>query len=343
VYGSLSESYAGAGKMQEAYQNLLLSNQYRDSVSRDEQLKVIEETKAIYETEKKEQQIALQQAELSQQQARLNQTYIVIGFLVITVIFIIIIFVLVRSRLKRKQQLLQKEKELSVREAYIEASIQSQENERKRFARDLHDGLGQLISSLRMILHPVHKNMGIEERMIVNEKAETLLNDMHHEIRSIAFNLMPHTLIQYGLVPALKEMAERMNHSGAVVIRIDSFHVPDRLTELQEISLYRVVQEWVNNVIKYAQPSVIEVQLVGHDHEISVTIEDNGKGFDPSVLEKSEGNGWKNIQSRLNLLDGFYDIDSQPGKNGTTLTLRIPFVTSVDTRSLNTLEIETQS
>lgn len=324
VYGSLSEAYAGAGKMKEAYDNLLLCNNYRDSVFRQEQLKVIEETRASYETEKKEQQIALQQAGLAEQQAQLRQTYSIIISLTIVVILIIVIFILVRGRLKREQKLLQKAKELSIREAYIQAYIQSQENERKRFAQDLHDGMGQLLSSLRLVLDTVHRNTTTDERVTVMDKAEGLLHEMHQEIRSIAFNLMPQTLIQVGLIEALKEMAERLNHSTGVVIRVGSFDIPDRLSEVQEISLYRIAQEWVNNIIKYAEASLVEIQFVGHEQEISVTIEDNGKGFDPRKLEQGEGNGWKNIRSRSNLLKGQLEIDSQPGKNGTTFILKVP-------------------
>ncbi len=324
VYGSLSEAYAGAGRMNEAYKNLLLSNQYRDSVFKAEQLTAIEETKAVYETEKKEQQIALQQAELSERAAEIQQTYIIIAALVVTVVLLSIIFLLVRSRYRRNQQLMKREKELSVQEAFIMASIQSQENERKRFAQDLHDGMGQLISALRLSLLSVNKDSSIEQRVEVVNKAEGLLNDMHREIRSIAFNLMPQTLVQHGLVPALKEMADRINASGQIVVRIDSYEIPARLAEVQEISLYRIIQEWINNVVKYANAKLIEVQLVGHESELAITIEDNGRGFDIKVLESSAGNGWKNIMSRMNLVKGAIDVDSQPGRRGTTLVLRLP-------------------
>ncbi|HEY3402341.1 MAG TPA: tetratricopeptide repeat protein [Ohtaekwangia sp.] len=335
VYGGLSEAYAGAGKMKDAYENLLLANQYRDSVFRQEQLKVIEETKASYETEKKEQQIALQQEHLAEQRAQLRQTYSIIILLTVVVILVVIIFILVRGRFRREQKLLHKAKELSIREAYIEAYIQSQENERKRFAQDLHDGMGQLLSSLRLVLGTVSPQSTTHDRVQVMDKAEHLLQDMHREIRSIAFNLMPQTLIQSGLIAALKEMAARLNHSTNVTINVGGFDLPDKLSEVQEISLYRIVQEWVNNVIKYAAASVIEIQFVGHDEEISLTIEDNGRGFDPGVLEHSEGNGWKNIRSRSNLLKGEIFIDSKAGQSGTTFMIRLPVMIREETASLS--------
>jgi signal transduction histidine kinase len=312
------------------YKNAFLYQQkgksFSDSLYTIDKTKVIEDLQTRYETERKEQQIILQKAELAEREAEIRQTYIIIGALIITVLLTIAVFLLNRSRYKRKQELLMKEKELSVHEAYILASIQSQENERKRFAQDLHDGMGQLISALRLSLLSVNRDSSLEHRVMIVNKAEGLLNDMHHEIRSVAFNLMPQTLVQHGLVPALQEMSERISSSGQIVIRVSHFDVPDRLSEVQEISLYRAIQEWINNIVKYSQARVIEVQLVGHDQEIAITIEDNGGGFDTSVLESSSGNGWKNINSRLNLIRGTVDVDSYSGGKSTTLILRVPLV-----------------
>lgn len=328
TYEQLAASHVQLNDFKQAFLYQQKSKAFNDSLYSIEKTKVIVDLQTKYETEKKEQQIEVQKAELAERAAEIKQTYIIIIALVITVVLIIIIFLLVRSRYKRNQELLQKEKELSVQEAYILASIQSQENERKRFAQDLHDGMGQLISALRLSLLSVNRDSSIEQRVDVVNKAEGLLNDMHREIRSIAFNLMPQTLVQHGLVPALKEMAERINTSGQIIVRIESFDVPERLSEVQEISMYRVIQEWVNNVVKYAGAKFIEVQIVGHESELAITIEDNGNGFNTSVLESSAGNGWKNIKSRMNLVKGTIDVDSQQGRKGTTLVLRIPSLVS---------------
>jgi two-component system, NarL family, sensor kinase len=83
----------------------------------------------------------------------------------------------------------------------------------------------------------------------------------------------------------------------------------------------------VNNIIKYANARFIEIQFVGHDHEIAVMIEDDGMGFEPSMVENSKGNGWKNIKSRINLIKGSVDLDTTPGRQGTTLVFRVPVPT----------------
>src|SRR5687768_3929523 len=97
-------------------------------------------------------------------------------------------------------------------------------------------------------------------------------------------------------------MAKRISQSDKLHMRVSGFDLPARLNELQEISLYRVVQEWTNNSIKYSNATRIDVQLVGHEDEISLTVEDDGDGFAVALLENGTGNGWKNIQSRLNLV-----------------------------------------
>ena len=149
---------------------------------------------------------------------------------------------------------------------------------------------------------------------------------MQKEIRGIAFNLMPQTLIQHGLVPALNEMGLRITSSGKVVVSVGAFETPDRLSEVQEISLYRAIHEWVNNILKYAGATSIQIQLVGHGDELNVTIEDNGEGFDVRLLENGKGNGWRNILSRTKLLHGDVEVDSNVGRSGTILIIRIPIM-----------------
>lgn len=321
---NLYQLFETTGDFKKALSNYVQYATIEDSLSNERSRKNLDELLVTYETDKKEQQIAVQHAELASQKILLGRTYLIIGGLAIILGLLVVIFLLARSRFKRKQQLAENEKQLAVREAFIDATIRSQENERKRFAQDLHDGMGQLISSLRLMVSQLDKNSSVEEKLLIAERSEKVLNDMHTEIRSIAFNLMPQTLIQHGLIPALQEMALRINQTGKIVVSVTGYDVPARLNEVHEISLYRIIQEWVNNVIKYAQATKIEVQLVGHEEEISITVEDNGNGFDPVKLEHSDGNGWKNIRSRVNLVKGEVEIDSAPQHKGTSLIIRVP-------------------
>lgn len=324
TYLTLAKNFEGLKDFKNASKYYYLWAITKDSLYQQSQAEAIAEMSTKYETEKKEQQLVLQQSKLDQQQAQLSKTYVVVVGLVIIIALVMIILYLVSNRHKKQQQLAEKKRQLEVREAYINATIQSQENERKRVAQDLHDGMGQLIAALSMFMTKLSSATPPEERMAVVEEAETILKDMHKEVRAVAFNLMPQTLIQHGLVAALQEMAYRLNESGKIKIEITSFQIPQRLTEVKEISLYRILQEWVTNIIKYAKATKVVINLVDNEDEISVTVEDNGEGFNMAELDQGNGNGWKNIQSRLNLLKGSIDLDSMRGRNGTTLMLSIP-------------------
>lgn len=324
VYEALAENYEGLGDFKNAskyYERWAIA---KDSIYKNATAEAIAEMQTKYESEKKQQQIVLQHAQLTEQETEIRNTYTVIISLSIIIALVIVIMILARARHQRSQKLLKAENELLIREAFIQATIQSQESERKRFAQDLHDSMGQLISSLRMIILSVDNSAPLEKRVDLVSKSEGILDEMHKEIRSVAFNLMPQTLIHEGLLPALKEMARRINQSGSILMQAGGFDLPERLNELLEVSLYRIIQEWTNNVIKYAAATKIEIQLVVHENEITVTIEDDGQGFDANILLQGNGNGWKNIQSRLNLVKGSSDIDSVPGRRGTTMVLQVP-------------------
>lgn len=327
TYLALAKNLEGLQNYKEAAKYYYLWALTKDSLYQQSQTEAIAEISAKYETEKKEQQLTLQQSQLTQQQIQLSRTYVLVVALFIIIGLIVVILMMVNNKHKRQQQLADKKREVEVKEAYINATIQSQESERKRVAQDLHDGMGQLISALRMTVGQLSPTSVPEERIMIVEKSEKILNDMHREVRGVAFNLMPQTLIQHGLVPALQEMALRINEHGALRIEVTSFGMDARLQEVQEISVYRIVQEWITNVMKYANATRIVIDLVADEGEIRISLEDDGDGFDPSTLEHGAGNGWKNIQSRLGLLKGTINLDSSPGRQGTSMFFQFPLAT----------------
>lgn len=324
TYQVLAMNYEGLGDFKKASEYYQLWATAKDSVYQHANAQAIADMETKYESEKKEQRIALQNATIIAQSASLQRDYILIAGLGLIIVLVVLVLFLIRSRLQRRQEILKNEYELSLREAFISASIQSQENERKRFAQDLHDGMGQLISALRFLI--VNNGAVASGKHEENAaKAAVILNDMHREIRGLAFNLMPQMLIRGGLVPALQEMGTRVNATGQIRVLVESFGLPERFSELQEIALYRIIQEWVNNVLKYANAKSITIQLVGHENEISLTIEDDGPGFDKRKLDDSQGNGWINIQSRIKLIKATVEIDSQPDSKGTTFIVSMPW------------------
>lgn len=324
AYGLLARLNERNGNMTLALDALKKFIVYQDSLMNTEKNKQIAEIQTKYETEKKDHEILALNQENTLKQAAITKRNWLIATLGLTIAIVIMSFILWRRTQRQKQLAQEHAQKMSLRDAQITAEINSQENERKRFAQDLHDGMGQSISALKLLLHSLPAKPSAEERVTVVERSEILLNDMYQEIRRIAFNLMPHVLVQYGLVTALKESVKRINASGKVITTINSYDMPERLPEIQEISLYRITQEWINNVLKYADATAIEVQLFGYETELVIMIEDNGNGFDPERLEQSEGNGWKNIRSRLNLVKGAYELDTDEKRKGTTFILKVP-------------------
>ena len=316
-YGMLQQSYLALDNYKEAYAYQSREMQFQDSLLNVEKAKAIVELQTKYETEKKEQQIALQQAEIETQQAQNRVNLLIIAGLTVVLILTIIILLLLRNRSKRKEELLLKQAELQLKEAEVEFSIRSQERERARFAKDLHDGFGQMISILNLNLKSLEKD-DMDRRQVFENSSE-VLEQMYQELKGICFNLMPQTLIQQGLPAGINEFASRINKAGQVQVETDFFGMEERLTDVQEISYYRIVQEWVNNILKYGKADSITIQLTRDHEEITLLIEDNGPGFDANLLTQStKGNGWKNIQSRTNLIKGEIELDTEPGRRGTT-------------------------
>jgi two-component system, NarL family, sensor kinase len=320
ICNMLSETYKSQHNYQKAYDYMVLGTSLRDSIFNEQRSKQLLDMQTKYETEKKENQIRLleQQNEIKDFGLRQNRLFI-LG-LIMVLLGLIIVGYLWKNRMTLKQRAELESTRATLREAQLEAVIASQEEERKRFAADLHDGLGQIISALRLNLskeNPDHSAV---------THALDLLNHMNVEIRNIAFNLMPQALMKEGLEEALREFATRLNRSGDINITVNSFNSTADLDNEKKIAIYRICQEWVNNAIKYSECKYINLQVVHHPDELVITIEDDGKGFDTSTLTLGQGNGWKNINSRLALIKGNLDIDSQPGRTGTTMIIAVPLL-----------------
>lgn len=307
------------GDFEGAFNSLSERVTIKDSLDRIVKRQELDELITKYESEKKEQQIKLQRVQLSEKEAQLNQNKYLIVTLIIFVISIIAVSMLNRNRLKKKQQLTLQQEHLKSREAEIKAAITSQEKERTRYARDLHDGFGQMISILNMNLGSLKKDTNPDGRQTVFEASEKVINDMYGELKRICFDMMPQTLVQSGLQSGLEEFASRVNLSGKIAVETNFFGLEKRLVDIQEISLYRISQEWVNNVLKYSDADKITIQITGDEEEITLLIEDNGTGFDKSLLENSNGNGWKNLHSRAKLIQGTIELETEAGVKGNTL------------------------
>jgi len=200
--------------------------------------------------------------------------------------------------------------------------LESQETERSRMAKDLHDGLGSMLSGIKLNLSSLKGNMILKEsdEQLFN-KSMLQLNSAITEMRRVAHNMMPEALLKFGLNEAIRDYCDGINESNLVKIKFIFLGSDKPLDKSVEIVLYRIVQELSNNAIKHAEAKNIFIQLNRHAKGISLTVEDDGKGFNSALSNK--GAGLKNVQSRVDFLKGMLEINSTPGE-GSALNVEIP-------------------
>ena len=150
-----------------------------------------------------------------------------------------------------------------------------------------------------------------------------MIDDAAREIRTVSHDLMPNALLMQGLVSAVREFVNRLSLTGKVKVSLDVANLEERLPQLTETVLYRVLQELVGNVVKHSAATNVQIQLIRHQKELTMMIEDDGKGFDTSQIPNFNGIGLKNIISRIDFLNGKVNFDSSPN-SGTTVIVEVP-------------------
>ena len=154
------------------------------------------------------------------------------------------------------------------------------------------------------------------------ERSIMMLDNTISELRKVAHNLMPETLVRFGLDEALKDFCNSIQTSAGIEVVYQQFGEDRKLSSQAEITVYRIIQELVNNALKYSEGKQILVQLTKNHIKTNITVEDNGKGFDVNILAQKKGAGFSNIKSRVNYFKGTLDINSQPG-NGTSVNIEL--------------------
>ena len=313
----LSTAYRQSGQDDAAYISLQSAMKAKDSFAKSNSEAHMAEMETAYETEKKEQQINLQKVQIS------KKNYLLAGvILVIVFVKLLVLSAWLRVRLKQKakfQREIMKQQELATK-----AVLAAEEKERQRIARDLHDGVGQMMSVAKMNLSAFESDIQFLDRDQLEsfEKIINLVDESCREVRSVSHNMMPNALLKNSLAIAIKDFVDKIE-KRSLKVRVYTEGLDDRLDSNLEIILYRVIQECVNNVIKHAEASRLDISVLKDKEGISATIEDNGKGFDIGDKDKFEGIGLKNIITRIEYLKGMVDFDSSPGR-GTLIALNVP-------------------
>jgi two-component system NarL family sensor kinase len=229
---------------------------------------------------------------------------------------------LLANTLLQQQRIAELEKERQLLAA--RGVLQGQVDERTRMAKDLHDGLGSILSSAKYSFSNMKDNLIITPvTAAAFERSMGMLDHSISELRRIAHNMMPEALIKFGLDSALRDFCNSVEQSGALQLTYQSFDIEESsISALTAGAVYRIIQELVNNILRHANASTALVQLVRKDGTLSITVEDNGKGFNTSILQTSDGTGYLNLRNRVEYLNGTIDIQTAPDK-GTSVNIEI--------------------
>lgn len=325
VYKHFGNYYLETGNPSKAREYFEKFSVLKDSLFNSELSKQFSEMQTKYETNEKENLNQILQKENELKQEQINRSNFIQWILIIGLILVCILFYLLYSNYKIKQKQKLNAELLLQEKLRSKAVLEAEEKERQRIARDLHDGLGQRLSAAKLNvsgLMPFIQSDKKESELFLGNAIQ-LIDESVKDVRSISHNLMANGLIKSGLVSAVREFINQINLSNQLKINIETVGLENRLNPLQENVLYRVLQEVVNNIIKHANANEVNIQLIKHDNELNLLIEDNGMGFDLNEAMEKGGIGLKNIQSRIEFINGKVDFDSYPGK-GTTVNIEIP-------------------
>ena len=313
-YYQLSLVYKEIKKVDSAFHYLEKHLKLKDSLEGQAVLKELATLRVKLNTEEKEKELlqtksdkAIAELELSEQK---QVTYGLIGGLL--VLFLIGWSVFQRNK-QRHQLALSEQKEEN-----LQSIIVAEEKERTRIARELHDGIVQQIGATILKSRNTFKKLGVSEQ----PESTELLKDLEAssaELRSISHQMMPRALEEKGLIIALEELLSNSLPSSKFKYSFEHLHIENRLPKNIEVTLYRITQELIQNIIKHSKATEVNIQLMKTNNQILYLVEDNGVGFQSST---SKGIGLKNIQSRIDLIKGSILFDSE--NKGTLTTIKIP-------------------
>jgi len=329
VYTLLTLTEAKAKNFEEAYNYKLLQASMQDSLTSEKMTQNIAELEIKFETEQKERELVEQRLDLDSKTRERNLTrYALIALGILS----LLLFIFFRYRLKSQKTIavqtetlqLQKITDLQQKNKLLAMSsmIEGQEAERLRIAKDLHDSLGGLLSTVKAHFTTIQNEIIQLEKFNLTEKTNVLIDEACAEVRRISHNMMPQALSISGLQGAIEDLGDQLQEQGYITT-VELSNIPNKIDPTREVMIYRLLQEILSNIRKHSNAKTILLQLLGHQNELTIIVEDDGEGFDYSEEIKKGGLGLKSINSRVQYLDGIINWDTKPSK-GTTINITIP-------------------
>ncbi|MEQ1585706.1 MAG: sensor histidine kinase [Cyclobacteriaceae bacterium] len=308
------------GNYRKAFEYLNAYTVIKDSVLNKDKAQIIYELESRFQSEQKERKIAQLQNETLIKDLEIQQSRFIIWGVVGAVGLLVLVIFWYYKRQQYKQNVERAQEREELQRQRFSAVIEAEETERSRVAKDLHDGLGQLLSTAKLGLTAVSlPQHDAQTHLLAN--SINALDQATQEVRSISHNLMPATLTELGLKSALDDMFHKINDSKLMNIKLRMDGLDTRLPGTVEVAVYRVIQEVINNMIKHSKADLIQVNLLRTGNSLRLSIADNGVGFEKEMITRSKGLGWKNIFSRIAMLNGNIEVETQPGA-GTNINIQ---------------------
>jgi signal transduction histidine kinase len=323
LYSNIDATYYYMEDWINAYDYLYKYDSIKDIINLKEQNSSITDIEEKYNNEK------LRADHLESEAKRKQNQNIALGLGGSLALGSIIAFLIFKNA-KRKQKLAEQEKEIESQKlatvlkeqelTAIDAMIEGQEKERQRIANDLHDDLGGLMATVKLHFNALKDKASPE----LYTKTNNLIEEAYQKVRSVAHAKNSGVIAKQGLLKAVQNMANKVSLSNEIQIDVVDHDLDNRLENSLELTLFRIIQELITNVIKHAHATEATIHLTNHEDSINIMVEDNGTGFNPNQITKTKkGMGISSIDKRVEYLDGKLTIESENNK-GTTVIIDIP-------------------
>lgn len=323
LYNNMEVNYYYMNDFKNAYNYLYKYDSINDIIKMNKQNANIKDIEEKYQNEK------LRADNLAIESKRLQNRNIALALGGSIVLGSIILFLFYKNNQRKREITRQKQnlrmqklssqlKEQELRS--IDAMIEGQEKERLRLANDLHDDLGSLMATIKMHFSSISGQDSNE----LYHQTRKLIDEAYQKIRNIAHSKNSGVLAKQGLYKAVRQLAQTISASENITINVYENGLDQRLENSLELTLFRIVQELITNIIKHAEASEVDIHFNQHDEQLNIMVEDDGKGFDPDQITKNnKGMGLSSIDKRVEHLEGKMIIESKP-KAGTTIIIEIP-------------------
>jgi signal transduction histidine kinase len=315
IYKGLSEAYEKMANYKNAHDYYKKYIASRDTIEGEITKKQIAELEVQYQTAQKEKTIVQKNLDVARKEMQLQKSRQMslysIGSAMVALMLALLVFFHFRSKRKLDQKQLQtmkQEKEIHL----LQALMQGEEKERSRIAKDLHDGVAGILAAVKMHFNSIAFQDGSVLHSEGFRQGISLLDEASREVRKTSHNLMPEVLLRYGLDEALRRYCINISNDRVLKVQYDSWGEMLRFDSSFELSVYRIVQELLNNIMKHSKANSAIVQMSLQNHILSLTIEDNGIGFHDEL--QKDGMGLQSLQSRVKAMNGRVEVESGSGE-----------------------------